>query len=413
MDVVHQKSEAWIVLAFVAMALLAIDEFGLASGASDDGAVAAAVFGSEAPGIEVREPALHQPISVGFDHVCGLTAQGEAYCWGRNDRAQVGDGSRTNRNTPTRVTGDVSFEFVSAGRHRTCGLTAQGEAYCWGSNQFGALGDGTEVNREEPTPVAGGLSFRSISVGGRHVCGVTEGEKAYCWGANHFGRLGDGTEVNREEPTSVASGLAFTSVSAGAHHTCGVTEEGRAYCWGPNYTGQVGDGERTISRLEPTRVSGDVMFETLSVGYDVTCGLTSSGEARCWGVNHAGSVGDGTDGTHLLRTEPTAVRGELTFQAISVGYFHTCGIAQDGATYCWGLNDRGQVGDGSRTNRNTPTRVAGDVSFEFVSAGRHRTCGVTAQGEAYCWGRDPFQGTAEGDILAPARTAENVSFGLP
>ncbi len=36
--------------------------------------------------------------------------------------------------------------------------------------------------------------------------------------------------------------LSFAAVSAGGNHSCGVTTVGDAYCWGNNFSGQLGDG---------------------------------------------------------------------------------------------------------------------------------------------------------------------------
>jgi hypothetical protein len=42
---------------------------------------------------------------------------------------------------------------VIAGGLSTCGMTAQGIAYCWGRNAWGEIGDGTTTDRATPTPV--------------------------------------------------------------------------------------------------------------------------------------------------------------------------------------------------------------------------------------------------------------------
>jgi alpha-tubulin suppressor-like RCC1 family protein len=38
---------------------------------------------------------------------------------------------------------------------------------------------------------------------------------------------------------------------------------------------------------------------------------------------------------------------------------HSCGIATDGVTHCWGYNSNGQIGDGTRSDRRAPVRVVG------------------------------------------------------
>ncbi len=97
----------------------------------------------------------------------------------------------------------LTFSAVSGGTLHTCGLTAGGDAYCWGFNDNGALGDGTTTQRLTPVLVSGGLSFASLSAGGGHTCGLTAGGDAYCWGFNDNGQLGDGTTTNRFTPVRV------------------------------------------------------------------------------------------------------------------------------------------------------------------------------------------------------------------
>ena len=54
---------------------------------------------------------------------------------------------------PVPVSGGVSFATMSAGYAYTCGVTAARAAYCWGGNYWGQLGDGTRTDRYTPTRV--------------------------------------------------------------------------------------------------------------------------------------------------------------------------------------------------------------------------------------------------------------------
>src|SRR2546427_12695816 len=53
-------------------------------------------------------------VSASGEFACGLTALAAAYCWGANDRGQLGDGTTTDRTRPERVTGDVRIAAVRA-----------------------------------------------------------------------------------------------------------------------------------------------------------------------------------------------------------------------------------------------------------------------------------------------------------
>src|SRR2546428_2592567 len=129
-------------------------------------------------------------VSASGDSGCGLTTAGAAYCWGANDRGQLGVGTTTDRSRPVRVLGTVRFASLSTGDFHTCGLTAEGTAYCWGLNEQGQLGDGTEKQRSSPVAVVGGLRLSVLSAGGEPACGLPAGGAA-CWrGRKQFGAPG-------------------------------------------------------------------------------------------------------------------------------------------------------------------------------------------------------------------------------
>ena len=62
--------------------------------------------------------------------------------------------------------------------------------------------------------------------------------------------------------------------------------------------------------------------------------------------------------------------GGLRFRAISAGHHHTlAAVTAADQGYCWGLNQAGSLGDGTRQRRLVPTAIEGDLSFSSVSAG--------------------------------------------
>ena len=71
---------------------------------------------------------------------------------------------------------------------------------------------------------------------------------------------------------------------------------------------------------------------------------------------------------------------------MSTGDFNTCGRTTDARVFCWGMNHSGQLGDGTQVDRPTPTAQAVSVSFAQISVGDLHGCSVTTEGRAYCWG---------------------------
>jgi len=175
-------------------------------------------------------------------------------------------------------------------------------------------------------------------------------------------------------------GLSFTVVSAGGDHTCGVTSSREAYCAGINDAGQLGDGTTTTtgpSSFVP--VAGGLAFTTVSAGlYKSTCGVTTDAAVYCWGFDFA----------YTPQRQPAAPG--LNFAAVSTGYVHACGLGTTGAAHCWGEDTYGQRGTGYPTGDTAPqdVPVTGGLSFTAISAGGTHTCAVTAGGAAYCWGNN-------------------------
>jgi alpha-tubulin suppressor-like RCC1 family protein len=113
---------------------------------------------------------------------CGLSG-GAAYCWG----AGIGAPS-----TPTLVAGGLSFTQLSAGGAHVCGLTQDGSAFCWGYDGDDQLGNGPgPSNSATPVAVGGGLKFTNITAGRRHTCGTATDNVSYCWGSDVYGALGN------------------------------------------------------------------------------------------------------------------------------------------------------------------------------------------------------------------------------
>ena len=148
-------------------------------------------------------------ITIGYGHTCALTNEGKAYCWGWNNKGQLGNNSTTNSSTPVAVQmpAGVSFQSIAAGHAYTCALTNEGKAYCWGLNSQGQLGNNSTTSSSTPVAVQmpAGVSFQSIAAVYYHTCALTNEGKAYCWGLNEYSQLGNNSTTDSSIPLAVSS----------------------------------------------------------------------------------------------------------------------------------------------------------------------------------------------------------------
>jgi alpha-tubulin suppressor-like RCC1 family protein len=326
--------------------------------------------GSTLPVLVPSSPALTS-IATSQHSVCGVSVAHEVWCWGRNDSGQLGIGTTADTIRPALVqAAGQTFTSVTSGGDHSCAIATDGAAWCWGANAQGQLGSGSSTPSLVPVPVAGGHTFTVLSAGDAHTCGIAVGGALYCWGKNDGGQLGDSTTARRGVPTRVRGSHVFQSVSLGFQHTCGVAVGGATWCWGRNNAGQFGNGT-TTGTTYPVRAANGLVLGTISVSLEYGCGVTTTQEIWCWGFNGTGVWGQLGDGGHTGSSLPVQVSGGLKWSSVTTGVYlysdestnagtaaHTCGVATDGTTWCWGDNLTGQLGIGTRTASYVPVRVS-------------------------------------------------------
>ena len=355
-------------------------------------------------------------VAAGSQFTCGLTQQGDAWCWGTGTFGQLGNNATVFQLTPAKVAGGHVFLTLAVGTSHACGLIAGGAAWCWGLNDYGELGVVTGICNgnvqfvdcsKVPIAVGGGVGFDSIAVAAYSSCALDAVGAAWCWGFNDHGQLGTGAAVGSKTatPVRVAGNRTFLSVTLDVNHACGTTAPGGLFCWGSNDFGQLaadtllmahcGVGQGFYCSASPIAAAAGVAATRVSAGSTHTCAIVSGGAAYCWGSNEYGVLGNA--GSPGGRT-PVAVTGNHAFARISAGGDHTCALDVGGQAFCWGLNTFGQLGVATSPTAcpafgtiqfcaAAPVAVEGVPLFVEVSAGNGHTCGLTTAGEIWCWGR--------------------------
>ena len=349
-------------------------------------------------------PLQFSQVSSGGAHTCGITTDGQAYCWGSNFRGQLGDGLEATETAepgrspsrPAPLPPDQCGRSPHLRRdRRRCGLLL-GRQFPWGTgrqdhNRPGDPGPGAgrpSVSRypgEVPPPPA--ASLRPTS----HTAGAT----------NNYGQVGDNTIIQRLVPRLVR-GRPPVPPDRGRDSTyaCGVTTSDKAYCWGRNASGQLGDGTTTDRHL-PTAVAGGRAYKTVSVSTEHTCGFTTGGAVYCWGLNSEGALGDGTT---TSRTRPVLAKTTGTLDGATVGDSHSCALRNDGRVLCWGSNVFGQVGDATTfSQRLLPVQVVGSGNYDAIEAGTHSHLRRDGRSHRALLGQQPVGPARPGDLQPEGR----------
>jgi len=136
------------------------------------------------------------------------------------------------------------------------------------------------------------------------------------------------------------------AITVGNDVSCGVTSKGAGSCWGNNNTGQ------------GTVPSGHT-WAMIDTSEYFTCGVTTEGEGLCWGADIAGA---------------TEVPPFKVWKQIVTGVQNSCGVTTTGEGICWGQNGWGQ------------SDVPVGRVWRTINPGSTDTCGITTSGQGICWG---------------------------
>ncbi|MBS2013502.1 MAG: hypothetical protein JST00_11470 [Deltaproteobacteria bacterium] len=398
---------------------------------------------------------------VGYgDHTCTIAGPTRSlYCWGANDRGQIGNGKTGAGTTAedvaaaTKIAVDETglafegIEEVSASGFHSCARRGA-DLFCWGQRFSGAQAEPPFANPDRVAPRAiGNLDVKRIAAGGPHSCVLKSTGTITCFGHSSFSELGRPYAM---DPTCAApffydyvgnanhqcSGtlvdvmfgtlLGTATVAAGETHSCALAA-GKVHCWGASADGELGRPNVGPSELNAQTVVTNPTALTALEGVTAiatdgarhTCAVRNAGlvvgEVVCWGVNDVGQIGAAT-ATVPKRDHAVAVPGLANVTAIGVGPRVSCAVKADTSVACWG-NDLAEAGDGGAASSPTPIAIKGPLGVGVlnnvvsVSPGLRHACARKKDDTVWCWGKNDRGQLGDGTKVDSAYPVKVV--GLP
>lgn len=344
-------------------------------------------------------------VSAGTTHTCAVrSSDHQAYCWGGNDRGEVGTGSIGDAplGTKTMLPGFASVVGLRAALNATLAygalppLSGTPEAiYAYGANEHGQLATGNTMDALAPsTTLLQAFKPIAYNMGNDFGALIDENRFLYTWG--RYARTGLGVSAGdalSPQRVYLSGGLA-ADIAVGARHACAmeVPPGSRVFCWGDGESGQLGDASTVANSLSAVPAFGINDAVDIAAGEAHSCAVrtltTLPGSARdawCWGRGTEGQLG-ATDAasSSIPRQVPLPFTNVV---AIEAGAQHTCVIrGVSGEVWCWGRGSEGQLGRGTTPALGAVAQVPGITNATQISLGAQHTCALVSSGALYCWG---------------------------
>jgi hypothetical protein len=295
---------------------------------------------------------------------------------------------------------------VFAGGNHSCAILSDTSLVCWGSNDAGQLGVAPVGGFSQGPVLALDPGVTQAALGAHHTCAVQAGA-VKCWGSNDQGQLGVlPAGPGGPSPVTVSGLNSVTRLAAGTHHSCAV-DGGAVRCWGRNVEGQLGNGNTFVPATDWVSSLVTTGASDVASLADTTCAIVA-GQVKCWGANGTGQIGDPAAPSPTQPT-PDPVTLASTATKLAVGGDHACAVVAGNGLYCWGANDKGQLGTGSTGGTQTSPIQASNIDNKasiWAASGASFTCSAKDAVQARCngannqeqTGRTPASLTGDGTV---------------
>jgi len=289
--------------------------------------------------------------AAGQYHSVALDVHGAVWTFGNNMYGQLGTGTYTSQNIPTRIKIPIVVVKIAAGGSHTLILSNDGDVYTFGNNFYGQLCNGNQGGSQTtPTRIKNLPPIVALAAGWGHSLLLTADGVVYTCGRNADGELGLGDNVNRLVPTkNTEITVPVVAIACGSKHSLVLTNDKQVLSFGSNAHGQLcrpASNFATPTPIEfsgfPTSVSGGMYhsgFIVIPAG-----GTVQSKIAVVCGQNLYGQLGTTFKNDIFSPFPISSIYSSV--KKVVTGSYHTVILTERGEVFAFGRNYDGQLGNG-------------------------------------------------------------------
>ena len=188
----------------------------------------------------------------------GIKSNNTLWAWGYGADGRLGLGNNTPRSSPTQIPG-TTWSTVVLGTNLASGgaIKTDGTLWTWGANGYGQLGDNSRTDRNSPVQVGTDTTWDRAAYGSSCLYAFKTDGTLWAWGQNTYGQLGQNSRTEYSSPVQVP-GTTWTKY---APYSSGVgigalKSDNTLWIWGRNDMGELAQNDRT-DRSSPTQVAGN------------------------------------------------------------------------------------------------------------------------------------------------------------
>ena len=287
---------------------------------------------------------------------------GTLWSWGYNTKGQLGQNDLTYYSSPIQIGSGTDWKAVSGAspNNFTSGaIKTDGTLWVWGRNDEAQLGQSSLTQRSSPVQLPG-TNWSSVLAGAEACAGIKTDGTLWTWGRNHHGQLGHNNLTNYSSPKQIP-GTTWIEIAGGYRQLVGLKSAGTMWSWGDNYHGALGVNlppsshpSYSNSMSSPVQIPG-TNWRSIKSGNFWFSATKTDGTLWTWGTGSDGQLGHNEAEN---KSAPIQIPG-TTWNIHDANGDMMAAIKNDGTMWMWGGNPRGQLGQNDRTQYSSPAQIPG------------------------------------------------------